>query len=389
MTTIDHATTKSSTKSSDSPESSEQHLTTSAAEKASSTDDAGAAASNSPTSGRRHLLRNLAIGSASAAIGATALSNTAAAGDSGGTAIGGNALELGDAAPNTADTPTQLTFTGLENLTGTSLLSVGAEAPSETDGNNILPGALGGYGKGPVPNGVHGSTIAPAGFGVVAAHLAPAIGADDDPQPAAPAGLAVASIGGPQVRFVQLPEAVSGPTTGLHSPGELYVDADGTLWFTVPIPLADDADAEANPGTRFVQLAAANTVGALHTLSFPARIADTRLNSTPKLVRSTTTEFDVTKLAGTDDPSGVPVEAQAALMNITATQTEVRGWFAASAKGVTIPNDAVFASGNWFDDDQNINANVTSALDAEGMIQVLLGEGGNTHLVVDVVGYYL
>lgn len=389
MTTIDHTTTESSTDSSNSPEPVEQHLATSAAETAPSNSIVNAATANSAASGRRHLLRNLALGSAGAAIGVSAFSNTAAAGDSGGAAIGGNTLELGSTAANTADTPTQLTFSGLENLTDTSLLSVGTDAPSETDGNNILPGALGGYGKGIVPNGVHGSTISPVGFGVVAAHLAPAVGVDDDPQPAAPAGLAVASIGGPQVRFVQLPGAVTGPTTGLHSPGELYVDANGTLWFTVPIPLADDAAADAVPGTRFVQLAAANTVGALHTLAFPSRIADTRLGDTPKLVRSSTTEFDVTKLAGTEDPSGVPVGAQAALMNITATQTEVRGWFAASAKGVTIPNDAVFASGNWFDDNQNINANVTSALDAEGMIQVLLGPGGNTHLVVDVVGYYV
>lgn len=385
MTTIDHAINDSS----HSTTPVEHRLADSTAEPTSSSENIDPSPVAEPASGRRHLLRNLALGSAGAAIGATALSNTASAGDSGGAPVGGNALELGSDATNTTDTPTQLTFTGLENLTDTSLLSVGAEAPSEADGNNILPGALGGYGKGTVPNGVHGSTVSPAGFGVVAAHLAPAIGADDDPQPAAPAGLAVASVGGPQVRFVQLPGAVAGPTTGLHSPGELYVDADGTLWFTVPVPLADDAADDAVPGTRFVQLAAANAVGALHTLAFPARIADTRLGDTPKLMRSSTTEFDVTKLAGTDDPSGVPQGAQAALMNITATQTEVRGWFAASAKGVTIPNDAVFASGNWFDDDQNINANVTSALDVDGMIQVLLGEGGNTHLVVDVVGYYL
>lgn len=340
-------------------------------------------------SDRRKLLRNIAIGSAGAAIGAAAISNSASAGDSGGAAVGGNALELGATNTNTSSTPTQLTFSGTDDLTDTSVLSVGTGAPSSTDGNNVLPGALGGYGKGTVANGVHGSTVSPAGYGVVAAHLAPVVGADADPKPAAPAGLAVASVGGPQVRFVQLPGAVAGPTTGLHSPGELYVDADGTLWFTVPVPPPAGSPDGTAPGTRFVQLAAANTVGALHTLPFPSRIADTRLNSGPKLVKSSTTPFDVTKLANSTDPSGVPSGAQAALMNVTATQTESRGYFSVSAKGVTIPSDAVFASGNWFDNDQNINANVTTAIDADAMIQVLLGPGGDTHLVIDVVGYYL
>ena len=331
--------------------------------------------------GRRVALRRLAVGGAGAALGAIAVGKPASAGDSGGAAVGGNAVELGDLS-NTSDTPTGIAQSG--SLTDYSAVTVWEAGNNPADiGTNVFPGLVGGYGTPVMPIGVHGSTTAGDGFGVVAANLAPEA---DEVATTPPSALAIASANGPHVKFIVLDDAVSGPTAGVHVPGELYVDADGTLWFTVPVPPETEGD---DPGTRFVKLASSGSAGALHTLPFPARIADTRLNDGPKLTKSSTTVFDVTTLAEDGSPSGVPVGARAALMNVTATRTEFRGYFSVSAKGVDIPDDALFASGNWFDDDQNINANVTSALDEAGMIQVELGPQGDSHLVIDVVGYYL
>lgn len=329
---------------------------------------------------RRRLLRNLAVGGAGAAIGAIALSETAAAGDSEAPKEGvlTAALELGDDAVNTTDSATVVTYSG-DDLDTTSVLSVGPDAPNEEDGNSVFPGAIGGYGKDAVPNGVHGSTVSTGGFGVVAANLAPAIDEVTDGAGVAPAALGIASVNGPQVRFVPLEGAVVGPTPGIHTSGELYVDAEGTLWFTVPIegPVGD--------AVRFVKLAGTPTSGAFHFLEQPERLLDTREGAV-KPAASSSTPVTVTS----DDPeSPLPAATTGVQLNVTAVRTENDGYFSVGRGDVTIPDDATFASGNWFASDQIINANVTSAVSTDGQIQVKLGPTGASHIVVDLVGYYL
>ena len=217
------------------------------------------------TGDRRAMLRKLAIGGAGAAAGVVLLSNgSVSAGVEGGGA-GLNALELGATPTNTSTTPTTLVHTPLAARTaGASTLSVGSAVPAVSA---PFPGNVGGYGNALVANGVHGSTTAAAGFGVVAANLAPAAAAATDP---VPTGLAVASLGGAQVRFVPLTGAVTGPTPGKHVAGELYADKDGTLWFTVPAPTTTDATA-----VRFVKLAGTPTSGAYHAID-PQRVYDSR-----------------------------------------------------------------------------------------------------------------
>ena len=209
---------------------------------------------------RRAMLRKLAIGGAAAAGGAILLSNGTAS-----AAAEPGALELGAAQTNTSTTPTSLVHTpGAARTAGASTLSVGSAVPGPTA---PFPGNVGGYGNSLVANGLHGSTNQAGGFGVVAANLAPAAAGAADPVPTA---LAVASLGGAQVRFVPLAGAVTGPTPGLHVAGELYADADGTLWFTVPVP------PPAAAGTvRFVKLAGTPTAGAFHAID-PQRVYDSR-----------------------------------------------------------------------------------------------------------------
>ena len=97
-----------------------------------------------------------------------------------------------------------------------------------TDANNSFPAEVGGYGKDDVPNGLHGSTVNGAGYGVVAANLATAAGADGADEQGAGH-----RIDGAHVQFV-LAGAQAGPAPGTHGAGELYVDSEGTLWYTVP-----------------------------------------------------------------------------------------------------------------------------------------------------------
>lgn len=324
---------------------------------------------------RRELLRKLTIGGGAAALGAVALSRTAEAGDQGGGAVGGNAVELG--LTNTATDPTIVDTTPAARLEqGPSAFSAGGYVPA---GDAPFPAGVGGYGDDTVPNGVHGSTTDGAGFGVVAANLSATAAAEDA---APPAGLAVASANGPQVKFVTLDGAVAGPTPGLHEPGELYVDADGTLWFTVPIPGTEG-------GARFVKLAGTPTAGALHMLQLPVRVADTR-DSVPAPTPPTqgSIEVDLTVDVNGDD-SGFPAGATGALLTIAVTNTVQRGFFRAFAKGETIPEDLPFASGNWVGDDLTVSASVTTRADADGVIVVELGGIGSADVVVDVVGYYL
>lgn len=344
---------------------------------------------------RRTAIRRLALGAVGATAGAAVLSDTASAGDSAGAAIGGNALELGEGVTNTTATPTTLTSTGTDALVTTSLLSVGAEAPNDTDGNNILPAALGGYGKATVPNGVHGSSVSTQGVGVVAAHLAPAQAADADPLDAAATALLVASVGGPQIKFALLDGAVSGPTTGVHSAGEMYVDADGTLWFTVPVP-ETPADPDADPpldavaaGVRFVKLAGAPTSGQFHVLPLAQRVYDSRNDDDPKPSTGDTIDVDLTVNEDGDD-SGVPRGATAAVLNIAIDATEGQGFVRIFATGTdlsTVKN----ANINWSAADLILSNQATAPIDVDGKVTYQLGgtTDAKTEVIIDVAGYYL
>ena len=63
----------------------------------------------------------------------------------------------------------------------------------------------------------------------------------------------------------------SGPTPGTHVAGELYVDKDGTLWFT----RAGAHNGGAYRPVRFVKLAGTTGSGAFHSIA-PQRAYDSR-----------------------------------------------------------------------------------------------------------------
>jgi hypothetical protein len=338
------------------------------------TPDEATASEGGARASRRGLLRDLAIGSAGIIAGTAAVSRPVSASD--------HWLALGS--DNTVGGLTSVSYTGDVPLQdgafgGTSLISVGEDPPSAGDGNNLFPGALGGYGDGLVPNGVHGSTLNPVGFGVVAANLAPAPGATGT----VPKGLGVMSRNGPQVYFALLDDAVVGPTPGNHQPGEMYFDAAGTLWFSVTGP----------DGVRWITLASTAAAGAYHPIS-PARSYDSRQPGYAVTGRLSRGESRVVSVADAHSPGGdvtvsnvVPAGASAAMINLTAADPTEQN-FLSIAEGTSA--GTATSAVNWDSGTTQIANALVVPLDANRQVRVFCGDQpGAVHFIVDVFGYYL
>ncbi len=325
---------------------------------------------------RRAMLRKVAIGGAGAAFAAVALGKTAQAAD-------GDNLVLGAAATNESETATSLVHTPAAAVTeGPSALSVGNAVPAAT---TPFPANVGGYGNALVANGLHGSTTEAAGFGVVAANLAPAAASATDP---VPTGLALASAGGAQALFVVLDGAVAGPTPGEHVAGELYADADGTLWFTVPVP------APAPAGTvRFVKLAGTPTSGSFHAID-PQRAYDSRISAysvNGLLARNTSRVISVADGHSADGTvtlaNAVPEGATAVQINVTAASPTEANFLSVTAGDVTTTSTSLL---NWNLGVTQIANSITVPVSAARTINVFCGDqAGSTHVIIDVFGYYL
>jgi hypothetical protein len=326
---------------------------------------------------RRSMLRTAAIIGGATIAGGTLVSRQAAAANGDPVLVGGNFQ---------GTSPTEIYYHGSNPYpAGPSVVSGGEDnSPLQP----LFPAGVGGYGVDKVVNGVHGSTAVNTGFGVVAANgAAPANGS------AAPKALALASLGS-QVQFltpaqvaaaaglVNYPATV-GPSAGTHSPGELYVDDEYNLWFAVP-----------NGATvRWIRLAGQQTGGSLVTFPTPVRILDTRANNGSKVPNGATVTVGL-KTAASGASSGLPVGATTAVLNLTVDGTEGRGYHAAYSADATLDPASPFSSVNW-DAAGQTRANLAvvrlgSATPAtERAVKFTAGGGGSTHLIVDLVGYYV
>jgi hypothetical protein len=324
---------------------------------------------------RRALLRKLAIGGAGAAAGAVMLSNGKAS------AADGDPVNAGETVTSTS--PTIIDYEGPAVTEGPSAFNAGPRVPAA---NAPFPAGVGGYGDATIANGVHGSTTAAAGFGVVAANLAtgPAAGNTTDPVPTA---LAIASSG---AHLRLLAGGVQGPTPGDHAAGELYVDADGTLWFTVPAPTTADATA-----VRFVKLAGTPTAGSFHAIN-PQRVFDTRQPGYPAPLRGQMAPNTNRVVSVADGRSAngtvtlanaVPAGATAVQINLTAANMTGPNFLSVTAGNVSTTETSLV---NWGPGDIQIANTVTVPVDATRSIRVYNGnQAGSTDVIVDVFGYYL
>lgn len=325
---------------------------------------------------RRSMLRKMALMGGAAVAGGVAVSRTASAAD-------GDPVLVGTT--HTATSPTQIHYTGTPDFpAGPSVISGGEDAsPLEA----LFTAGVGGYAVDKVANGVHGSTVVPTGYGVVAAN-----GATPTAGTATPTALALASLG-TQIRFLSPAQvataagiaghpATVGPAPGTHTAGELYVDDEFTLWFAVP----------SGATIRWVRLAGQQTAGSLVTFPTPVRVLDTRLAGT-KVANATT--VTVNAAAGTGGAaSGLPVGASSALLNLTVDGTEGSGYHAAYSADATYDPNSPFSNLNW-DGPGQIRANLavvrlgSAGASTERRFKVTSGGGGSAHLIVDLVGYYL
>jgi hypothetical protein len=328
---------------------------------------------------RRQLLRRAAAVGGAAIVGGAVLARPASAAN-------GDAVEVGGTFTGTE--PTELYYDGAGPLpAGPSVIS-GGEAGSPLQ--PLFPAGVGGYAVANVANGVHGSTAVADGYGVVAANgAAPTEGAP------APKALVVASLGS-QMQFLT-PAAVAsaagvadypatvGPSTGNHVPGELYVDDDYNLWFAVPV-------AGSAAGVRWVRLAGQSTAGSFVALPAPVRIVDTRQGGGPKVPSGASVVVDL-RAAINGSPSGLPAGATAAMVNLTVAETEGSGYHTASSADVTPDATTGHSSVNWDASGQTRANLAVSALGATastaGSIKMTAGGGGSTHLIIDLLGYYL
>jgi hypothetical protein len=330
---------------------------------------------------RRGLFRKAAIIGGAAVAGGAMLGKTASAVDGDPVVVGGEF---------TAQTPTVIFYDGATEFpAGPSVISGGEDgSPLEP----LFTAGVGGYGVEQVAHGVHGSTVVADGYGVVAANgFQPVAGTG------APKALALGSLGS-HVQFLT-PAAVAtaagltgypaqvGPSLGDHGPGELVVDDNYNLWFSVP------GGAAPTDPVRWIRLAGQQTAGSFVPLPAAERILDTRANNGAKVANNTTVQVDVTKkLGGTD--SSLPDGATAVLLNLTLDSTEGSGFHRAYSADATLDPASPFSSINW-DGPNQIRANLSvvalgSATPATaGAIKVTSGGGGTTHLIIDLLGYYM
>ena len=334
---------------------------------------------------RRNALRALIAGGGAAA-GVAAFGKTASAADDEELLLGDSALAE---ARNTSQSPTTLVYDGpAYGDDGLSVLGVGdaipvPEGPGVPPSPRRFPAFIGGYGNELVVNGLLGSAATSLGYGVVAVNLAGEAATDTDPVPIA---LFVNAGSGAQVRFE--PGEQSGPSAGQHTPGELYVDADYTLWYSIEGEEPDTVD--------WVSLsAAASGAGAFHAID-PQRAYDSRqAGFSPdggEMLAPNTNR--VISVANGHDGGGsviledaVPEGATAVQINLTAANPTAENFLAVTSGDSEVTQTSVL---NWGADELQIANSITVPINADREIRVYCGDQtGSTHFLVDVFGYYL
>lgn len=345
-------------------------------------DTTGTDETTDESSSRRKAIRALLAGGGAAA-GVVAFGKSASAAD-------GDELLLGDGATavtqNTSTTPTTLVHTPpTPPVEGPSALSVGNVVPAA---ESPYPANVGGYGNDDVVHGVHGSTTNPNGFGVVVANLAGGPDETGEVPSAPPTALAVASAAGSHIRFVALGGEVVGPPPGTHIAGDLYRDADGTLWFTVPAPT------EENPlAVRFTKLAGLPTAGSFHAID-PQRAYDSRQDGYEVNGPLAPNTNRVISVADGHDAGGdvtaedaVPMGATAVQINVTAANPTAENFLAVTDGDKESTETSLL---NWGPDALQIANSITVPVNAAREIRVYCGDQtGSTHVIVDVFGYYV
>lgn len=210
-------------------------------------------------------------------------------------------------------------------------------------------------------------------------------------QTEAPVALALAALGA-QIRFLP-PRALAGagpadqigPGAGVHTAGELLVDDEFSLWFSVPV-----GDGQLG----WVKVAGRDTAGQFHPLPVPLRIYDSRRGQGPASTgagpiapgEERTIDLTVGYQGGSTTPvDAVPLAATAAALNITVVDTVGSGFLAVFSADQAYSGTSNI---NWSGPDQIVANYAVSATSLAGAVKVRAGGTGPTDLIIDVSGYY-
>ena len=173
-----------------------------------------------------------------------------------------------------------------------------------------------------------------------------------------------------------------GPTTRTVEgrQGDIYLDETLDLWLCV---------ATGTPGT-WRRLGGLNTAGAFTAIT-PTRVYDSRVGAPNPglLTRGGNRTISVADGRDLDTgtvtvPNVVPAGATAITCNVTVVGTVDAGFVTANPGGVTTVSAA---SVNWFGPGQIINNGIVARLGGDRQLTLVAG-GGDTHVVVDVTGYW-
>lgn len=323
-----------------------------------------------PSTSRRGVLK--LAGAAAAGAFATGVARPAPA-----AAIIGSPMQLGnagtagtdpyDATTDASDGMTRYDF--LPTVEGTGFLFQAGDQYGPAD--SIYPSALAGWTTNEfVPHGIYGYTEE-TGYGVVA------YGSGETAS-----GLLVRGEHH-HLRLEGFGDAPSARTT-THEVGEMIVDSTGDLWLCT---------AAGTPGT-WRKLAGAMTAGAYHAIA-PSRVYDSRLgepagnvgimgnntNRTVSVADSRNLETGAVVTAGI-----VPAGATAVSANIAVDGTVGSGFLTINPGGDTEIRAAAI---NWSETGQILNNGLNLTLNATREVTVICGGGGQTHVVIDITGYYL
>ena len=306
---------------------------------------------------RRNAFKKLAIGAVGAVAGAgvlSALVSEPAAATNGGPVVLG--------ASNTSQSETILSYTLATTLTNGVFVSTDnalATPPAHAAG-------VAGYSYGRVKNGVYGyNETDQFGSGVIGVSAS---------------GVGVFAQGDAAANLLTHPAGLPAPerTGFLHRQGMIVCDSSGDLWLCV---------GAGTPGA-WRKLSGFGTAGALHALPEPLRAFDSRQAPGSRLLANTTTTVSVAMGVNGANVAvpAVPPGASAALLNITLTGT-VGNFGFISAYSAKLSTPPLASTMNWSTQDDNVANEVTVALDANANIKLTPGVN-NTHIIIDVVGYY-
>jgi hypothetical protein len=166
----------------------------------------------------------------------------------------------------------------------------------------------------------------------------------------------------------------SGPPSGLHNAGDLFVDSNGIIWY---------ATATGNPAT-WVPLSLPPIFAP--ATPAPVRIYDSRPPFPPANVQKGQLQTNEERTIDLTNSGALNLSGSyAALLNLTIANTIGAGFVAIFAANTTWPGHSNI---DWFQSNQILANNATSLFDSAFRIKAHNG-GPPTDLVIDVMGAYL